>query len=194
MCHLRASGAWTARAYEHRIRTLSTPSSFERRTSLLVGILGVAGSFAFAGATTDFVVTPVSSTVVDLTPGVVVITTIQLLGTLSELVAFIVALLATVMILSGAALVGNQIGSRTGDWFGVMLGVYFTGWCVAALITRSPVPALAVAIPMGITAGLRERSHGRDTQTSVDDRRRRALKTVAALPRCSRARNCTRPP
>jgi len=34
---------------------------------------------------------------------------------------------------------------------------------------------------MGITAGLRERSHGRDTQTSVDDRRRRALKTVAAL-------------
>jgi len=85
------------------------------------------------------------------------------------------------MILSGAALVGNQIGSRTGDWFGVMLGVYFTGWCVAALITRSPVPALAVAIPMGITAGLRERSHGRDTQTSVDDRRRRALKTVAAL-------------
>jgi len=160
---------------------LSTPSSFERRTSLLVGILGVAGSFAFAGATTDFVVTPVSSTVVDLTPGVVVITTIQLLGTLSELVAFIVALLATVMILSGAALVGNQIGSRTGDWFGVMLGVYFTGWCVAALITRSPVPALAVAIPMGITAGLRERSHGRDTQTSVDDRRRRALKTVAAL-------------
>jgi len=58
---------------------LSTPSSFERRTSLLVGILGVAGSFAFAGATTDFVVTPVSSTVVDLTPGVVVITTIQLL-------------------------------------------------------------------------------------------------------------------
>jgi len=80
---------------------LSTPSSFERRTSLLVGILGVAGSFAFAGATTDFVVvTPVSSTVVDLTPGVVVITTIQLLGTLSELVAFIVALLATVMILS----------------------------------------------------------------------------------------------
>jgi len=99
MCHLRASGAWTARAYEHRIRTVSTPSSFERRTSLLVGILGVAGSFAFAGATTDFVVTPVSSTVVDLTPGVVVITTIQLLGTLSELVAFIVALLATVMIL-----------------------------------------------------------------------------------------------
>jgi len=112
---------------------------------------------------------------------VYVITTIQLLGTLSELVAFIVALLATVMILSGAALVGNQIGSRTGDWFGVMLGVYFTGWCVAALITRSPVPALAVAIPMGITAGLRERSHGRDTQTSVDDRRRRALKTVALL-------------
>jgi len=160
---------------------LSTPSSFERRTSLLVGIRSRRVVFAFAGATTDFVVTPVSSTVVDLTPGVVVITTIQLLGTLSELVAFIVALLATVMILSGAALVGNQIGSRTGDWFGVMLGVYFTGWCVAALITRSPVPALAVAIPMGITAGLRERSHGRDTQTSVDDRRRRALKTVAAL-------------
>jgi len=55
-------------------------------------------SFAFAGATTDFVVTPASLTVVDLTLGVVVITTIQLLGTLSELVAFIVALLATVAI------------------------------------------------------------------------------------------------
>jgi len=35
--------------------------------------------------------------------------------------------------------------------------------------------------PNGDYCRLRERSHGRDTQTSVDDRRRRALKTVAAL-------------
>jgi len=106
---------------------LSTPSSF-RTSDVVAGRDPESpGRFAFAGATTDFVVTPVSSTVVDLTPGVVVITTIQLLGTLSELVAFIVALLATVTVMiSGAALVGNQIGSRTGDWFGVMLGVYFT--------------------------------------------------------------------
>jgi len=96
-------------------------------------------------------------------------------------VAFIVALLATVMILSGAALVGNQIGSRTGDWFGVMLGVYFTGWCVAALITRSPVPRSSSCDPNGDYCRPPRRSHGRDTQTSVDDRRRRALKTVAAL-------------
>jgi len=57
-------------AYEHRIRTAF--HTVQLRTSDVVAGRdpGVAGSFAFAGATTDFVVTPVSSTVVDLTPQV----------------------------------------------------------------------------------------------------------------------------
>lgn len=159
----------------------SVPSSSERRTSVLAGIVGIAGSFAFAGPTADFVVTPVNSAVVDLTPGVVVITAIQLLGTLSELLGFVVALLATVAMLSGAGILGSRAGRRTGEWFGVMLGVYFAGWIVAALLTKAPVPALAVAIPMGITAGVRERARRRDTDESTDTRRRRVVRTVASV-------------
>lgn len=161
--------------------SLSVPSRTERRTSVLASIVGIAGSFAFAGPTADFVVTPVNSTVVDLTPGVVVITAIQLLGTLSELVGFVVALLATIVMLSGAGVVGSGIGRRTGDWFGVMLGVYFAGWIVAAFLTKAPVPALAVAIPMGITAGLRDRARTRNTDEPTDTRRRRVIRTVASV-------------
>lgn len=39
----------------------------------------------------------------------------------------------------------------------------FAGWVVATLLTKTPVPALAVAIPVGITAGVRERALARDT-------------------------------
>lgn len=162
-------------------KPIFVPSSFERRTAVLAGIVGIASSFAFAGPTADFIVTPVNSAVVDLTPGVVVIKAIQLLGTLSELLGFVVALFATVVILSGAELVGGRIGSRPGEWFGVMLDVYFAWWAVAALITRAPVPALAVAIPMGITAGIRERGRARDTREPIDSRRRRVVKTLAGL-------------
>ncbi|MFB6254030.1 MAG: molybdopterin-dependent oxidoreductase [Halobacteriaceae archaeon] len=157
-------------------------TKFDIVRSFVATIVGLAGSFAFVGPTTDFIVTPINSLVVRITPGYIVIKMIQLFGKMSELLAFVLSSLIVLCLLWLSTIVGIHIGKKSGDWFGTLLGPYFISWGVTVFITKSPLTALAVACPLAITVGifgLRHRTSQQDQ--SVSDHRRKFLKIGMGL-------------
>ena len=138
-------------------RVFRGPSSGEVARALLVGTVGVAASFAYAGPTTDFVAVPIHGWVVDLTPGVVIAVAIQLLGRGSEALAFGVALVLALGLFGLVGGLAPAIGSRFGDGAASVLVTYFLAWAVAALVIRAPFPAVPPAVAMAATVGAMRR-------------------------------------
>ncbi len=146
--------------------------------ALLAGLSGLAGSFAVAGLTRNFVATPVNLWLVKATPGIVVTASIQLLGTLGETLAFVLSLGLAVGLLAAVALVGDALGTRVGGTPGAVFGTYFAGWAVTTLLVGAPFFALGAAVPMAAAVGLwRYAPHSK----SPDRERRRIVVATAGF-------------
>ncbi|MFB6197130.1 MAG: molybdopterin-dependent oxidoreductase, partial [Halobacteriaceae archaeon] len=156
------------------------PSLQELSRGFLSAIVGLIGSFAYAGPTFGFIVTPVTSILIDITPPAIIVIMIDILGRGSESLAFIVATIITVMILWTVAVIGARLGGISGDEFGPILGVYFAGWMATSIITRSPVTALFTAIPMAVTLGVMRRQSAGESSVR-GERRRGMLKSAAGI-------------
>ena len=141
----------------------------------VAGVVGVAGSFAVAGFTVHFVAAPVNAWVVEHTPGIVVTVAILSLGSLGEVLAFAVALVLSALALAAATLVGASVGDHAGDTAGAVLGTYFAGWTVTALLVRAPFVALGAAVPMALVVGIGTRLTVRPLEHGGRRRVRRRL-------------------
>ncbi|MFB6130552.1 MAG: molybdopterin-dependent oxidoreductase [Salinigranum sp.] len=123
------------------VRSRTAPLS-----AALVGALAVAGSYAVAGTDPAFLVAPVHSLVVDLTPAPVLAFSILVLGDVGDLLGFLLALAVAVAALGAVALAGFALGRRYGT--AAALGtVYFGTWGLTALLTGAPWTALGAAVP-----------------------------------------------
>ncbi|WP_396610641.1 molybdopterin-dependent oxidoreductase [Haloferax sp. S1W] len=146
--------------------------------AIVAGTVGVAGSFAVAGFTRNFVVAPVNSWVVNTTPGVIVTASIQTLGTLGDTLAFAFSVGLTAFVLALVAAAGDAFGDRFGGTVGAVMATYFVGWGVTAVLVRAPFFALGVAVPMAVAVGLGRRFPVRPTP---DRGRRRVVVATASL-------------
>ena len=151
------------------------PTAGELWTASLAAAVGLAGSFAVGGPTTDFLAVPVTDAVIAATPGVVTAVVIRALGRASEALAFAAALGLSLALLGTAALVGLRAGRRLDEVVGPLLGTYFLTWTAAAVVLRAPFAALGAAVPAAVVVHLRWR-----TGAAADRPGRRAVLRAGA--------------
>mgnify|MGYP000193856506 CR=1 FL=1 len=159
-------------------------SRAETATALSAGVCGVAGSFAVAGRTPEFVVAPVSALVVDLTPGVVTTTAIRELGDWGQRLAFGLAVALAVGLLAGVALGAIRIGKQSEVPYTAVFAGGLASWLLAVAATGAPEQSLAVAGPVAAALAVGERGWavGRDVRASrVSTSRRKAIAALGAV-------------
>ena len=122
--------------------------------ALLAGVTGVAGSFAVAGYTRQFVVAPIDALVVRLTPGPIVAFTIENVGDQGHLLHIALSIGIAAGLLGAAGLVGIVAAGRVQrPLVGTALGGVVAGvlaWGIAAGTTAEPVLAVAAGVPVAI--------------------------------------------
>ena len=145
----------------------------------LAGIAGVAGSYAVAGASRQFVIAPIDALVVDLTPGGIVAFMIQNVGEEAHLLHVGISIAVATALLAAASTAGLLTGRRVGR---SPVGVGVAGllaWVLTTVLTGSPLLALGAAVPVatftavGVGAGVGLGTAGArsvDTGAGSDDR------------------------
>lgn len=116
--------------------------------AVLAGIGGVAGSYAVAGYSRSFVVAPIDSLVVKLTPGSMVTWVIENVGEEGHLLHIALSVVLAATLFAGISLVGI-VAAREFDR--PVVGVVFAGlgsWLVTAAITLEPTLAAGAAVPV----------------------------------------------
>lgn len=125
--------------------------------ALLAGGIGLAGSYAVGGSSYAFVGAPVSAFVFSGMPPAVITFSIVELGNFGTHLGYAIALGLTAVILTVTAFIGIIGGHRSGTDFMAPVLTAGLGWGVAATLTRSPVAALGVGVPMGAFLVIAER-------------------------------------
>ncbi|PSQ28701.1 molybdopterin-binding oxidoreductase [Halobacteriales archaeon SW_10_68_16] len=118
--------------------------------ALLAGLVGVAGSYAVAGYTRQFVVAPIDALVVRATPGPVVAFMIENVGEQGHLIHIALSFAIGIGVLAGTAGAGLLVARRAEE---PVAGVLFAGilaWGVVAAITFEPLLALGAGLPVAL--------------------------------------------
>jgi DMSO/TMAO reductase YedYZ molybdopterin-dependent catalytic subunit len=133
-----------------RLRESDVASSEELLFATLAGLVGVAGSYAVAGYTRQFVVAPVDATVVRLTPGPIVAFMIQNVGEQGHLLHIALAFVIAIGAFAGVALAGVLVARRSGR---PVAGAGLAGalaWGLATAVTAAPRLALGAGLPVAL--------------------------------------------
>lgn len=143
----------------------------------LAGITGVAGSYALAGYTRQFLAAPIDALVVRLTPGPIVAWMIENVGEEAHLIHIGMSVAIAAGLLAVTALAGFVVAHRLDR---PIAGVGVAGalaWAVAAGITLDPLLAFGTALPVALFTAVGA------TPVSApghDPSRRRALVSVVS--------------
>jgi DMSO/TMAO reductase YedYZ molybdopterin-dependent catalytic subunit len=161
--------------------TRSLPGGLSRidvALALLAGITGVAGSYAAAGYSREFLVAPIDALIVRLTPGELVAFMIENVGEEAHLLHIGMAFLLATGLLAGVALVGLVAARRSGVATAGALLAGGLAWGLTAWATAEPVLAVATGVPVAVCAGV-----GSVTATAPehDPERRQALLSGAGV-------------
>ena len=123
-------------------------STNELLFALLGGVTGVAGSYAVAGYSRQFVVAPIDALVVRLTPGSMVAWVIQNVGDEGHLLHILLSFCIATGLLATITLLGFRVAERLRK---PAIGISLAGglaWGVTAAITADPVSAVGAAAPV----------------------------------------------
>ena len=130
------------------LRRLEPLSLGDLLFAVLAGVTGVAGSYAVAGYTRQFIVAPIDATVVRLTPGEIVAFVIQNVGESGHLLHIALSFAVATGLLAAIAILGLYVGRRLAH---PAIGVGLAGvlaWGLATAITARPVLAVGTAGPV----------------------------------------------
>lgn len=146
--------------------------------TVLAGITGVAGSYAVAGYTRQFIVAPIDALVVRLTPGLLVAFVIENIGEGGHLLHIALSVCLAVGLLGGVALFGTYVADQLTQ---PTLGIVLAGglaWSATVAITDNPALAVGAAAPVLVFTAL-----GIESGTVVEHSptRRRVLASAAAF-------------
>ncbi len=143
------------------------------------GVAGVAGSYAAAGFTTAWVVTPLDTFLAFNMPDFAIRFAITVLGDLGQKLSLITAIGIGVGIFATAALVAITAGRRV-DVSGA--GILFSVWLalpVPFLLTGAVVPAAAAAAGVGLVVGVSSIAGRPRYRGGVDPERRSVVAGLA---------------
>ncbi|SFR91048.1 Mo-co oxidoreductase dimerisation domain-containing protein [Halomicrobium zhouii] len=118
--------------------------------AVLAGVTGVAGSYAVAGYTREFIVAPIDALVVRLTPGPIVAFVIQNVGERGHLLHIALSFTIAIGVLAGTAIVGLLVARRFGHPTAGVLLAAVLAWGVTTAIATEPTLALAAAGPVAV--------------------------------------------
>jgi len=131
-----------------RLRESTSISSTDLLLAVLAGISGVAGSYAVAGYTRQFIVAPIDAIVVRLTPGQLVAFVIENIGEEGHLLHIALSFGIATGLLAAIALLGVRVADRlTEPTLGIVLAGGLT-WGLTAAITGDAPLAVGAAAPM----------------------------------------------
>jgi DMSO/TMAO reductase YedYZ molybdopterin-dependent catalytic subunit len=164
----------SSKGIRRRLRASISPS--ESLFAILAGLTGVAGSYAVAGPSRQFLVAPIDATVVALTPGQVIAVVIQTIGEQGHLLHLGLSIAIASGLLAGTSIIGLLAARRAG-WPPVsVLVATVLAWGVTTVLTNAPALAIGAAGPVAIFTAVGSTPHAPDDQSS----RRRALVSSAA--------------
>jgi DMSO/TMAO reductase YedYZ molybdopterin-dependent catalytic subunit len=157
-------------------RWVNSPLRVDLLFAALAGLAGLAGSYAVAGYSRQFIVAPIDALVVRLTPGRIVAFMIDNVGEEAHLLHIALSFAIATGLLGAAALVGLRV-AREHDRPAVGLALAsLLGWAVTTLVTGRPVPAVAAAAPLAVIAAV---GLAPARATDRDPSRRRVLTAAA---------------
>jgi DMSO/TMAO reductase YedYZ molybdopterin-dependent catalytic subunit len=134
--------------------SIERPSRHDLLFAALAGIAGLAGSYAIAGYTRQFVVAPIDALVVRLTPGPIVAFMIETVGEQGHLLHIALSFGIAAGILGGAALVGIVAARRVSRPLAGTALAGLLAWTLTAVITGRPVLAVAAGAPVTLFTGI----------------------------------------
>ncbi|MFB6298612.1 MAG: molybdopterin-dependent oxidoreductase [Salinirussus sp.] len=141
----------------------------------LAGVAGVAGSYAVAGYSREFVVAPIDALVVRLTPGRIVAFMIDNVGEEAHLLHIALSVAIATGLLATAALAGIRVARELDQ---PVAGAGLAGtlaWVVTAAILGRPLLAVAAAVPVVLFTAVGARPAA---SAERDPSRRRVLTAV----------------
>jgi DMSO/TMAO reductase YedYZ molybdopterin-dependent catalytic subunit len=145
------------------------------------GVAAVAGSFAVAGPTPEFVAAPLVSLLVDASPGAVTTAGITTLGDLALPLVGAFGLLVTVTLFAAVALGADGIGGRSDVPYTAAVVAAVASLIVALALTSAATSSLATAGAVALTLVIAERRWGVGRGAAVSGDRRSVLKAVGAV-------------
>jgi DMSO/TMAO reductase YedYZ molybdopterin-dependent catalytic subunit len=125
------------------------PSRQQAVFAVLAGITGVAGSYAAAGYTRSFVVAPIDSLVVKLTPGAIVTFMIENVGDEGHLLHIALSMIIAATIFATLAL-GGMLVARRVTALGAVVLAGGASWALTAAITGESLLAIGAAVPVTV--------------------------------------------
>lgn len=142
--------------YHYRTMRLKTGAAWLEETitpfdlyfAVVAGVSGVAGSYALAGYTRQFIVAPIDALVVRLTPGAIIAFVIQDIGEQGHLLHIALSFAVAVGLLAAAATLGLVVARRVDrpPIGGIVGGV--VAWSLTAVITFEPALSLGAGGPV----------------------------------------------
>jgi DMSO/TMAO reductase YedYZ molybdopterin-dependent catalytic subunit len=148
--------------------------------ALFAGIAGVAGSFAIAGFTPNFVAGPIAGLMARHLPAAVITLSIVVLGDLGQKLAVVSAVGVAVVLFGATSLLGWALGQRQGSLLlGSLTGAI--GTAVAAFILTSAVrPSIIAGLAAGLVLAVAAVTGAPVRDTRFDPARRKVLSSAAS--------------
>jgi DMSO/TMAO reductase YedYZ molybdopterin-dependent catalytic subunit len=142
---------------------------------LIAGFTAVVGSYAAAGFTPSFVVTPVTNWIRETSPAVVTNSIIETLGSLGQTLLFSSAV--TLVVVGVAALVvgSHSLGQRLNNRALPVVATTVGTWAFVAVTTGQALLALGAALPPGAVVLLSVATPSLPMPEPIDSGRRRVL-------------------
>ncbi|WEL20171.1 molybdopterin-dependent oxidoreductase [Halorhabdus sp. BNX81] len=141
----------------------------------LAGISGVAGSYALAGYTRQFIVAPIDAVVVRSTPGPIVAWMITNVGDAGHLLHIALSMGIAGVLLGTTAVLGQFVGAKLDRWFLAPGVAGVLAWALTVAITTEPVLSLGAALPVALFTVI---GAGSLSTADHDPSRRRALGSI----------------
>ncbi|MFB6179218.1 MAG: molybdopterin-dependent oxidoreductase [Halorientalis sp.] len=145
------------------------------------GVAGVVGSYATAGFTPTFVVSPVATSFQALLPNVVIRFAITILGDLGEQLHLLTAVLLVVAGFGTLTALSLALGRRLNNRALPVILTTVAIWGVTVTLTGRPLLSLGAGLPAGATVLVATLAPALPIGTAVDADRRSVLTTGVAV-------------
>jgi len=148
---------------------------------LCTGVAGVVGSYAVAGFTPTFVVSPVANLFRMVMPDFVIRYAITILGSLGQQLNLLTAFALVIGGIGTIAAVSMYVGERLNNRAVPVVVTTVTTWGVAVALTNSVVLSLGAGLPAGAVVLLAELAPSLPVGRNVDDSRRAVLTSALSV-------------
>ncbi|WP_136716158.1 molybdopterin-dependent oxidoreductase [Halorientalis salina] len=164
-----------------RLRTQVRHALPTALVGLFAGVAGVVGSYAVAGYTPAFVVSPVADLLRAVMPDIVIRYAITILGSLGQQLSLLTAFLLVIGGIGTLAALSMSVGERLNNRALPVVSTAVATWGVAVTLTDSLLLSFGAGLPAGAVVLLAEAVPSVPVATDVDEDRRTVVATALSV-------------